>query len=423
MKKMDENITEIEEITEAVDSEINESDNDKADDTDGNKKKAKKSTVIRRIVAIALILCGLGIATYAIFIPMYNSYINEKRIEEVRNAISGMLRENVMENDPDNYMGTGMTQEEYDSLSVSEKSKIEAQIKKEKAAQKTVADLDIIGIIEIEKLNLTYAIVEGTKNIEIKASIGHLTESSEIGADGTCVLAGHRGGIYGEMFDNIDELEAGDLIVVTDLNGTEYTYEVYEHKSIKAKDWSICDWIDNQITLVLLTCEKSGYGRLCVMCRMVDINEDSEGNQIIDVLKPTTTREPTAIPTVAPTIGPRAPKFHVKIINEFGYVLMDQDTDEQGNWSYDFVEGTYTIIREYSNGDVETETRKIGSGVASKVSKFVITDVNERIVYVGETDEEGNYTLNSADFEPGDYTITFTDVFGVVTEVPLHIDP
>ena len=283
-----------------------------------------------------------------------------------------------------------------------------------------MADRDIIGIIEIEKLNITYAIVEGTKNINIKASIGHLEESSDIGADGTCVLAGHRGGMYGEMFDNVDELAPGDLIVVTDLTGTEYTYEVYEHRNINAKDWSICDWIDNQITLVLLTCEKSGYGRLCVMARMVNISEDTEGNKIIDVLKPTTTQVPTAVPTKAPTIAPRDPKFHVKITNEFGQVLMDQDTDEQGNWSYDFVEGTYIIVRTYSNGDVETEERKYGDGVASKVSKYVVTDMNERIVAIGETDEEGNYELF---LDPGDYIITFTDVFGIKTEVPIHVDP
>lgn len=374
---------------------------------------------LRRIIGLIIVLAGVCVVSYAILIPAYNAYINKKRVEEVRNAISGTLRSED-ENAEDNYLGSGMSQAEYEALSVSDKSRIDAQIRKEKAAQNTVADLDIIGIIEIEKLNITYAIVEGTKNINIKASIGHLEESSDIGADGTCVLAGHRGGMYGEMFDNVDELEPGDLIVVTDLTGTEYTYEVYEHRNIKAKDWSICDWIDNQITLVLLTCEKSGYGRLCVMARMVDISEDTEGNKIIDVLKPTTTQIPSAVPTVAPTIAPRAKKFHVKITNEFGQVLMDQDTDEEGNWSYDFVEGTYIIVRTYSNGDVETEERKYGDGVASKVSKYVVTDMNERIVAIGETDEEGNYELY---LDPGDYIITFTDVFGIKTEVPIHVDP
>lgn len=378
-----------------------------------------KAFGIKRIIGVLIILIGFGVVSYAVIIPAYNAYINEKRVEEVRNAISGTLRDNADENSEDNYLGSGMSQAEYEALSVSDREKIDAQIRKEKAAQNTVADLDIIGIIEIEKLNITYAIVEGTKNINIKASIGHLEESSAIGADGTCVLAGHRGGMYGEMFENVDKLEAGDLIVVTDLSGTEYTYEVYEHKNIKAKDWTILDWIDDQITMVLLTCEKTGYGRLCIMCRMVDVSEDTDGNKIVDVLKPTTTQVPSAVPTVAPTIGPRAPKFHVKITNEFGQVLMDQDTDDKGNWSYDFVEGTYIIERTYSNGDVETEERIIGSGVASKVSKYVVTDMNERIIEIGETDEEGNYSLN---LDPGDYIITFTDVFGQVTEVPVHVD-
>lgn len=374
---------------------------------------------IKRIIGILIIICGVCVVSYAVLIPMYNSYLNNKRIEEVRNAISGTLRDNT-QTDEDNYLGSGMSKEEYDALSVSDKEKIDAQIRKERAAQSTVADQNIIGIIEIEKLNITYAIVEGTKNINIKASIGHLEESTAIGADGTCVLAGHRGGMYGEMFDNVNELEPGDLVVVTDLSGTEYTYEVYEHRNIKAKDWSICDWIDNQVTLVLLTCEKSGYGRFCVMCRMVDVSEDEEGNQIINVIEPTTTQPPTEVPTPEPTIGPRAPKYHVKITNEFGDVLMDQDTDEAGNWSYNFVEGTYEIVMTYSNGDVVTEKRVVGDGTASQVRKYVVTDMNERIVLIGETDEEGNYVM---DLDPGDYVITFTDVFGQTTEVPVHVEP
>lgn len=382
------------------------------------KEKIKKFG-LKRIIGLAIVIIGIGIVSYAVIIPAYNAYLNEKRVEEVRNAISAALKESGNENGDDNYKGSGMSQAEYEALSVSDKEKIDAQIRKEKAAQSTVADLDIIGIVEIEKLNITYAIVEGTKNIDIKASIGHLSESTKIGADGTCVLAGHRGGMYGEMFNNIDKLEAGDLVVVTDLTGTEYTYEVYEHRNIKSKDWSILDWVDNQITLVLLTCEKSGYGRLCVMCRMVDVTEDKEGNQIIDVLKPTTTQPPTAVPTAEPTIEPRKPKFHIKITNEFGQVLMDQDTDDNGKWDYNFVEGTYIIERTYSNGDIETETRKYGSGVASKVSKYVVTDSNDRIVANGQTDSEGNYEIS---LEPGDYVITFTDVFGQVTKKEVHVD-
>jgi len=226
--------------------------------------------------------------------------------------------------------------------------------------------------------------------------------------------------MYGEMFENINKLEAGDLIEVTDLTGTEYTYEVYEHRDIKAKDWSICDWIDNQITLVLLTCQKSGYGRLCVMARMVNVTKDTAGNQIIDVLKPTSTQVPTVVPTASPTPEARATKYHVKITNEFGQVVMDQDTDEAGNWEYNFIDGTYLIDKTYSNGDYETEQRIVGSGVASKVSKYVVTDLNERIVLIGETDAEGNYDMY---LPPGDYIATFTNVFDIKTEVPIHVDP
>ena len=373
---------------------------------------------VRRLIGLGIIICGFCVVAYAVIIPVYNDYLNNKRVENVRNAISGILRADAENTDPDNYMNSGMTQEEYESLSVSDKEKIDAQIRKERLAMATVADQNIIGIIEIEKLNIMYAVVEGTKGMNIKASIGHIETSSAIGADGTCILAGHRGGMYGEMFDHIDKLENGDMISVTDLTGTEYTYEVYEQKVIKPKDWSIQDWIDGQITLVLLTCESGGSTRLCVMCRMVDVETAEDGSKVIDVLKPTTTQTPTAVPTAEPTPVPREKRFHVKIVNEFGDTVYDHDTDQDGNWGYQFIDGTYEITFTYSNGDEEVEQRIVGSGVASRVSKIVITDMNERIVYIGETDAEGNYDIA---LEDGDYVMTFTDVFGKQTTQNIHV--
>ena len=373
---------------------------------------------LRRQIGLWIIIGGFCVVAYAVLIPLYNDYLNDQRISEVRNAISGFLRDNQEETETDNYMNSGMSQAEYEALSVSDKEKIDAQIRKERMSMMTVADQNIIGIIEIKKLNLMYAVVEGTNGVNIKASIGHISTSSAIGADGTCILAGHRGGMYGEMFDNINQLASGDLVTVTDLTGTEYTYEVYEQKVIKPKDWTIQDWIPGQITLVLLTCENGGSTRLCVMCRMVDLKTGDDGNQMIDVLQPTSTQPPT--PSPEPTPEPRTVKHHVKILNEYGETIFDQDTDDGGNWSYPFPDGTYEIIRSYSNGTEEKETKVVGSGVASKVCKLLITDTLGRIVYIGETDADGKYDI-ALDY--GDYVLTITDVFGQQRSENIHVGP
>ena len=70
--------------------------------------------------------------------------------------------------------------------------------------------------------------------------------------------------LYGEFFKNIDQLTLGDKIVLTDLNGVDYTYEVYESEVIEPTDWSVLDALPEKQMLTLLTCEDNAQSRLVV---------------------------------------------------------------------------------------------------------------------------------------------------------------
>lgn len=143
-------------------------------------------------------------------------------------------------------------------------SKLSPEIKKILERQ------ELLGVLEIPKLKLRFPVVEGAQRDNIRASIGHLETSSDITElHGNCVLAGHRGGIYGEFFKNIDKLNKEDVVKIILLDGTVYTYYYTEQLIIEPTDVKeACKIIPNQTTLTLLSCNDNGSRRILVRCKL-----------------------------------------------------------------------------------------------------------------------------------------------------------
>ena len=124
---------------------------------------------------------------------------------------------------------------------------------------------DVIGLIEIEALELKYPVVEGADSKQLAYGIGHIPSTAAIGSIGNCVLAGHRGSRYGTYFKYLNRLSEGDVIKITDKEGNVYLYE--------AVSWEVVGPYDNSVKaqgdkteLTLLTCENSGTMRLIYHC-------------------------------------------------------------------------------------------------------------------------------------------------------------
>lgn len=124
----------------------------------------------------------------------------------------------------------------------------------------------IIGYLTIDKIDLKYAIVEGASNAELSNYIGHLPETAQLGANGNCVLAGHRGGKNGLFFKFLNKLDVGDSVEITKRAGKTYEYEVKDIYVTDAYDDSIKNQDKGKRILTLLTCEQSGTKRLIVVC-------------------------------------------------------------------------------------------------------------------------------------------------------------
>lgn len=222
----------------------------------------KQKDKIRKIIGIILIVGGVIAIVSAIVVPMINRRNNDKDIADIRSGIYSddslvVSPEAVTEESVQPATGQSITPQA-----------AEPSLREQKLAA-IQADNSKMGIIEIEKIDVLYAIVEGTEDEQINRAVGHLTESVGIGEQGNCVLAGHRGGYFGTFFERLPELEDDDIIRLTDLNGQQYEYVVYDKKLVDPADWSVIENLGDMHTLTLITCEDDTRKRYVVFAALV----------------------------------------------------------------------------------------------------------------------------------------------------------
>ncbi|HBD86045.1 MAG TPA: sortase, partial [Clostridiales bacterium] len=79
-----------------------------------------------------------------------------------------------------------------------------------------------------------------------------------------CCIAGHRSYTWGSFFSRLDELEAGNEILV-DRSGITYTYIVEETFVVAPEDtWVLSETEDARITLITCTPVRVATHRLIV---------------------------------------------------------------------------------------------------------------------------------------------------------------
>lgn len=121
---------------------------------------------------------------------------------------------------------------------------------------------EIIGVLEIEKLEVKAPIKEGTNQEVLKYAIGHFEESDIW--NGNVALASHNRGSYAHYFKDIDKLENGDQLTYITSFGTR-TYSVVEKVKISETNWNkVLENIEeNTLTLVTCITGEREY-RLCI---------------------------------------------------------------------------------------------------------------------------------------------------------------
>lgn len=112
----------------------------------------------------------------------------------------------------------------------------------------------VIGKINIDKIDVEEAIVQGASEQSLNLGIGTVLPDRRPGRKGNFALAGHRGWSYGYQFNRLDELEDGDLITITTAE-QRYTYQVTDKFIVPPDDLSVLEQSDDTAEITLITCE------------------------------------------------------------------------------------------------------------------------------------------------------------------------
>lgn len=123
---------------------------------------------------------------------------------------------------------------------------------------------DYIGWITIPSLNLELPIM--SEHDYTRLNIAPCRYYGSIYTNDLIICA-HS---YETHFKNIDKLNQNDLIIITDINGNIYKYEVLEIEILNPKE--VSKMIDNNFDLTLYTCTNDGLNRITVRCnRIIDL--------------------------------------------------------------------------------------------------------------------------------------------------------
>ncbi len=134
---------------------------------------------------------------------------------------------------------------------------------------------DVVGQLVIPSIDVDFFVVSGVGVEELRLGPGHFTDTPLPGQLGNSAIAGHRT-TYGQPFHDLDQLAAGDDIVIATAFGT-YTYEVRDLKVVEPTDYGVVSTTDPNIaTLTLTTCHPkwSAAQRLIVSAELNELESD-----------------------------------------------------------------------------------------------------------------------------------------------------
>ena len=132
---------------------------------------------------------------------------------------------------------------------------------------------NVMGYIEIPKINVRLAIYHGIGEDVLSKGVGHVEGTSlPIGGIGThTVLSGHRGLPSAKLFTDLDQMKEGDLIYLHVLDKT-MAYKVDKIDTVLPEDTSGLAIEPDSDLITLITCTPYGVNshRLLVRGRRID---------------------------------------------------------------------------------------------------------------------------------------------------------
>lgn len=132
------------------------------------------------------------------------------------------------------------------------------------SSQQNNPAIETIAILSIPRVNLTLAVAKGVGDDVLKYALGHYEDTAMPGQPGNFSVIGHRNYAFGKFLNRLDEVEAGDNIIVN-YQDKKYEYIVTDILVVEPTDtWVLDPTHDAQITLITCTPIRLATHRLIV---------------------------------------------------------------------------------------------------------------------------------------------------------------
>ena len=215
-------------------------------------KKLRKSA-ISTIILILVFLVGLSLLLYPIVSDYWNSMHQSRAIAAYAEQVAGL--------DDDTYETLWAEAQAYNEtlIGTSDRFNLTDGELEEYESYLSVSGTDVIGYIEITKIDCFLPVYHGTDEAVLQTGVGHLEGSSlPIGGESThCVISGHRGLPSAKLFTDLDKLEIGDTFILSVLDET-LTYEVDQIRIVEPQEIGDLDIVEGKDYCTLVTCTPYG---------------------------------------------------------------------------------------------------------------------------------------------------------------------
>lgn len=261
--------------------------------------KKKKRRILPTVILILVFLVGLSLLLYPTVSDYWNS-LHQSR------AITGYA-EQVAKIDNTDYESLLSAARAYNESLVGKADRfhLTGEETEEYNSLLRVDGTEVIGYVEISKIDCYLPIYHGTSSGVLQTGVGHLEGSSlPVGGESThSVISGHRGLPSAKLFTDLDKLEEGDTFTLTVLDET-LTYEVDQIRIVEPTDFSALAIEEGEDYCTLMTCTPYGINthRLLVRGHRVDTPESAEETRVTAdavQIEPETVAPVVAVPILA----------------------------------------------------------------------------------------------------------------------------
>lgn len=241
------------------------------------KRKNSKANTLLTIILVLVFLVGLSLLLYPTVSDYWNSLHQSRAITGYTEQVAGL--------DSDTYDRLWAEAEAYNETLLDKEDRFLMSDEELEEYEQilSVSGSDVIGYIEIDKIDCYLPIYHGTSESVLQVGVGHLEGSSlPVGGESThCVVSGHRGLPSARLFTDLDRLEEGDTFRLYVLDEI-LTYEVDQIRVVEPMDVEELAIEEGKDYCTLVTCTPYGINthRLLVRGHRVETAEEPTEVQV-----------------------------------------------------------------------------------------------------------------------------------------------